>query len=75
VNDKVQFRTIDGRTVETFIAGIESIMLKLGGGRALVIIVRELKSEEIPRGTEIWIPDASSTEATASFSGDKTKLD
>ncbi len=54
VGTQVQLRTPDGRSLATRITGVEFLKPLTGNCCMAILLTRDLATEDVPVGTEIW---------------------
>jgi hypothetical protein len=58
--DPIQLRTPDGRILDTYVAGIELLCRPAVKDRMAFLLPKDVTKQDIPKGTEIWLPQGSS---------------
>ena len=58
--DSIQLRTPDGRVLNTYVAGIEMLCGPAVKDRMAFLLPKDVTKQEVPKGTEIWLPEGSS---------------
>lgn len=56
VRDPIQLRTPDGRTIDTYIAGVELLCGPAVKCRMVFLLPGEITQTDVPKGTQIWLP-------------------
>ena len=53
--DAIQFRTPEGRTLNTHIGSVEFLKPAVGSCRMAILLPSDVSKQDVPKGTDVWL--------------------
>jgi hypothetical protein len=55
LRDAIQFRTPEGRTLNTHIGSVEFLKQAAGAGRIGILLASDVLKQDVPKGSDVWL--------------------